>query len=132
MRKAARDHASEDARRKEAVDKLNQADSLIFSSEKNLAEYGDKLPDEKRASIQAGLERLKEVQKSQNVDEVDSAIEQLNAAWSAASEDLYRAQQAEAPGAEGAPPPEASGDGEPAGEPVQDADFEVVDEGGTS
>jgi molecular chaperone DnaK len=127
MRKSAREHASEDARRKETVDKLNQADSLIFSSEKNLAEYGDKLPDDKRAAIQAGLERLKEVHKAQNVDEVDSALEQLNAAWSAASEDLYRAQQAEASGdgaPEGQPAPDPAG-----GEPVQDADFEVVDEG---
>ncbi|OZC02361.1 molecular chaperone DnaK [Rubricoccus marinus] len=128
MRKAARENAAEDARKKESVDKLNQADSLIFSSEKNLAEYGDKLPDEKRAAIQGGLERLKEVQKAQNVDEIDSAIEQLNAAWSAASEDLYRAQQAEA-GGDGAP----AADGEPVadanGDTVQDADFEVVDEG---
>ena len=119
MRRAAREHASEDAQRKESIDKLNQADSLIFSTEKNLAEYGDKIPAEKKAAIEAGVERLKEVHKNQDLDQLDSAIEQLNTAWSAASEDLYRAQQAEADA-------QANGDAAPAAE---EADFEVVDEG---
>ncbi|MEO0557890.1 MAG: molecular chaperone DnaK [Bacteroidota bacterium] len=125
MRKAAREHASEDSQRKDQIEKLNRADSLIFSTEKNLAEYGDKIPDEKKASIDAALARLKEVHKNQNVDEVDSATEQLNQAWSAASEDLYKAQQAEAggDGASGEPTADASSNG------AQDADFEVVDEG---
>ncbi|NNF57230.1 MAG: molecular chaperone DnaK [Rhodothermaceae bacterium] len=129
MRRTAREHASEDKQRREQIDKLNAADALIFSSEKNLKDYGDKLPAEKKAKIEAALERLKEVHKAQNVDQVESAMEQLNAAWSEASEDLYRAQQADA--AEGAPDPNAqeaaAGDG--ADGSVQDADFEVVDEG---
>ena len=128
MRKAARENAAEDAKRKESVDKLNQADSLIFSTEKNLNEYGDKIPAEKRAQIDGALERLKEVQKAQNLGEVESAIEQLNAAWSAASEDLYKAQQAdaEAGGAQAAADAQA---GAPSGDGAEDADFEVVDEG---
>ena len=128
MRRAAREHASEDAQRKESIDKLNQADSLIFSTEKNLAEYGDKIPAEKKAAIEAGVERLKEVHKNQDLDQLDSAIEQLNTAWSAASEDLYRAQQAEAEagGAQAAADAQANGDAAPAAE---EADFEVVDEG---
>jgi molecular chaperone DnaK len=126
MRKSAREHAAEDRKRRDQIDKLNRADSLIFSSEKNLKDYGDKLPDDKRAGIESALERLKAVHKSESVDELDSAIDQLNAAWSAASEDLYRAQQGdgggEAPAGDGSAPEEG-----PSG--VQDADFEVVDEG---
>ena len=131
MRKAAREHAAEDAKRKDSVGKLNQADSLIFSTEKNMAEYGDKIPAEKRAPIEGALERLKEVHKNQDLGEVESAIEQLNAAWAAASEDLYRAQQAdaEAGGAQAAADAQAAGDGAPGGG-AEDADFEVVDEGG--
>ena len=130
MRKAARENAAEDAKRKDSIDKLNRADSLIFSTEKNLNEYGDKIPADKRAQIDGALERLKEVHKSQNLDEVDSATEQLNAAWSAASEDLYAAQQAdaEAGGAQAAADAQAA---PPSGDGAEDADFEVVDEGGT-
>ena len=126
MRRAARENAADDAKRRDSIDKLNQADSLIFSTEKNLADYGDKIPADKKAAIEAGLERLKEVHKGQDLDQLDSAIEQLNTAWSAASEDLYRAQQATAEegGAEAAA--QAQANGAPASE---DADFEVVDEG---
>ena len=126
MRKAARENASADSQRKDQIDKLNRADSLVFSTEKNLAEYGDKLPEEKKAQIDAALERLKEVHTAGNVDEVDSAMEQLNQAWSAASEDLYRAQQAEAEGVGGDGAAEPAAD---APDGAQDADFEVVDEG---
>src|SRR5690606_15883786 len=125
MRKAAREHAAEDKQRKEQIDKLNTADSLIFSSEKNLKDYGDKIPADKKATIDAALARLKEVHGNKNIDEIDSAMEQLNAAWSAASEDLYRAQQAEATGET----PDASAAEAATNGTVQDADFEVVDEG---
>jgi molecular chaperone DnaK len=128
MRKAAREHAAEDKQRREAVDQLNAADTLIFSTEKNLEDYGDKLPAEKRAKIDAALARLKEVHKNQNTDQLESAMEQLNAAWSEASEDLYKAQQ-EATAGDGAPAgePGAQPGAEPADE-VKDVDFEVVDE----
>ncbi|WP_420454381.1 molecular chaperone DnaK [Rubrivirga sp.] len=128
MRRAARENANEDAKRKESIDKLNQADSLIFSTQKNLADYGDKIPAEKRSQIEAGLERLQEVHKGQDLDQLDSAMEQLNTAWSGAAEDLYRAQQAEAEagGADAAADAQANGATAPAAE---EADFEVVDEG---
>jgi molecular chaperone DnaK len=128
MRKSARDHANEDQKRKDQITKLNQADSLIFSTEKNLADYGDKIPADKKAAIEAGLERLRGVHTAQNGEEVDSAMEQLNAAWSAASEDLYRAQQADAGDGAGAP---TDGAEAPADGSVQDADYEVVDDGDT-
>lgn len=124
MRDDAKAHADEDKRRKEQVELMNKADSLIYSSEKNLKDYGDKLPADKRAKIEGALERLKEVHKAKTFDEIESAVEQLNAAWSEASQDLYQAQQ------EGATA-DASGDGaapEDAADDVRDADFEVVDE----
>jgi molecular chaperone DnaK len=123
MRKAAREHASEDQQRKEQIEKLNRADSLIFSTEKNLSEYGEKISADKKAPIESALERLKEVHKAQDVGQVESAIEQMEAAWAAASEDLYKAAQADA---DAAPAADA---GAPDDGSVQDADFEVVDEG---
>ena len=136
MRQDARAHAAEDQKRREQADKVNAADSLIFSTEKNLKDYGDKLPAEKRAKIEAALERLKEAHKAQNVPEVESAMDQLNAAWSEASQDLYQAQQAAGDGAgAGAPEPEdvrrdpdASNQAE---SEVRDVDYEVVDEDDT-
>ncbi len=125
MRQDAKQHAGEDKKRREEVDKFNTADSLIFQSEKNLKDYGDKLPAEKRAKIEAALERLKDVHKNRNAAEVDSATEQLNQAWADASQDLYQAQQQQAA------PPEADGEpaaSEPTNGEVRDVDYEVVDE----
>ncbi len=126
MRQAARDHASEDKKRRDEVEKMNQADSLIYTTEKNLKEYGEKLPAEKRAKIEASLERLKEAHKQRNAAELESALQQLNQAWQDASQDLYQAQQQEAGATAGDGAPE--GEPAPAEEGVHDADFEVVDE----
>jgi molecular chaperone DnaK len=127
MRRSARENESEDKRRREEVDKMNTADSLIFSTEKNLNDYGEKIPAEKRAQIDSALDRLKEVHKNRTLSEVDSAIEQLNQAWQAASEDLYKAQQEASTASEGST-------AEPTGESdVRDVDYEVVeDEGETA
>ena len=127
MRRDARDHAADDKTRREAVDKLNAADALVFSSEKNLKEYGDALPAEKRSKIEAALARLKEVHTSQDADQVDSALEQLNAAWAEASEDMLKAQQSGDGAATAETPSPDSASAE-----AQDADFEVVDEGDQS
>ena len=122
MREEARRHAAEDRKRREQIEKLNQADSLIYMTEKNLREYGDKLPADKRAKIESALERLKEVHKARNFDELDSAIAQLNQAWNEASQDLYRAQQAAgAQTSDGASAQADSGG-------VREADYEVIDE----
>ena len=131
MRQDARSHAAEDQKRREQADKVNAADSLIFSSEKNLKDYGDKLPAEKRAKIEAALERLKEAHKTQNVPEVESAMDQLNAAWSEASQDLYQAQQAAGDGAETPEPQAADASSEGSQKEVRDVDYEVVDEDDT-
>ncbi len=122
MRTDARDHASEDKKRREEADKVNAADSLIFSTEKNLKEYGEKIPAEKRAKIEAALERLKQAHKDRRATEIESAMEQLNAAWSEASQDLYAAQQA---GKDTPPADETTGGG---ADGVRDVDYEVVDE----
>ncbi|MDE2996159.1 MAG: molecular chaperone DnaK [Bacteroidota bacterium] len=126
MRTDAKAHADEDKNRREEVDKFNTADSLIFSTEKNLSEYGDKLPEDKKAAIESALERLKEAHKANNGEELDSAMEQLNAAWSEASQDLYQAQQDAAASGESAEGAEAA-DGDDA-EEVKDVDYEVVEE----
>lgn len=128
MRQEAKSHAQEDKQKRERIEKKNQADSLAYTTQNNLEEYGDKLPAEKRAMIEAALERLNEVKETDDVSEIDSAMQQLNQAWNDASQDLYEGQQAAEAG-EGASGPETNGSAETADEGVQDADFEVVDEG---
>ncbi len=124
MRADARAHAAEDKRKREEADKINAADALIFSSEKNLKEYGDKIPAEKRAKIEAALERLKQAHKERNISEIDSSMQQVNEAWNEASQDLYNAQQQTASAsAEDGAGATASGEDE-----VKDVDYEVVDE----
>lgn len=123
MRNDAKSHADEDSKRKAEIEKFNTADSLIFSTEKNLKEYGDKLPAEKRAKIEAAHERLKEAHKARNAEEVDSSMQQLNEAWSEASQDLYQAQQAAA-----SEEPATEDSAEAPAEDVKDVDFEVVED----
>lgn len=124
MRTDAKSHADEDKKKRERAEKINAADSLIFSTEKNLKDYGDKLPADKRAKIEAAHERLKQAHKEQNEVEIDSSMDQLNQAWSEASQDLYQAQQEAAAGtANGAEGPAASAEGEA----VHDVDYEVVE-----
>ncbi len=128
MRTDAREHAAEDKKKREEVEKTNAASALIYTTEKNLKEYGDKISPDKRAKIDSALERLKQVHgEGTNAAEIESAMDQLNEAWAAASEDLQKAYQEAAQG-------DASENGAPAGEPaadedeVKDVDFEVVDE----
>jgi molecular chaperone DnaK len=128
MRSDAKAHSDEDKKKRDEADKVNSADALVFSSEKNLKDYGDKIPEEKKAKIEAALERLKEAHKEKNLTEIESSMQQLNEAWNDASQDLYQAQQeaaaAEAEGASGGDGAAAEGE---AGD-VKDVDFEVVDE----
>ncbi|MFQ5570711.1 MAG: molecular chaperone DnaK [Rhodothermales bacterium] len=124
MRREAKEHAAEDKQRREEIEKLNQADSLIYTTEKNLKEFGDKLSPDNRSKIEAALERLKTVHKENNLGEIDSALEQLNQAWSAASQELYQAQQQASQAGDG-----ATAETEPAAEEeVKDVDFEVVED----
>jgi molecular chaperone DnaK len=129
MKTDARAHEAEDKAAREKIDKLNQADSLVFQTEKQLKEFGDKVPADKKAPIEAALNKLKEAHKSQDVAAVDTAMNELNQAWTAASEELYKAQQAGATADAGAQPNAGAsdnGNGQPGGENVTDAEFEEV------
>ncbi|MEX0720640.1 MAG: molecular chaperone DnaK, partial [Balneolaceae bacterium] len=124
MKKAADEHADEDQKLRDRVEKLNQADSLIFSTKKQLEEYGDKISEDNKTAIESAIEKLETAHKEENIEEIDSAIEAVNAAWSAASEEIYKATQEEA-AAEGAPGGEAAGD---AGTSTEDSDSEGGDD----
>ncbi len=126
MKDEAEANAEADKKAKEEVEKLNSADALIFTTEKQLKEYGDKISADKKAPIEEGLKKLKEAYASKNLDAIEAAQTELNTAWTAASEEMYKAAadsgQAQ-PGADGA------GAGEPAqgaGDHVTDVDFEEV------
>jgi len=95
MRDEAKAHEAADKAEKERIDKINAADSMIFQSEKNLKEYGDKIPADKKGAIENALGQLKEAHKAQNIADIDRATEALNQAWHAASEDMAKAAQAQ-------------------------------------
>ena len=124
MRDEAKANEAKDKAEKERIEKINNADSNIFASEKNLKEYGDKLPAEKKAAIEDALAKLKEAHKNQDLAAINSSIEALNAAWQAASQDIYAQQQAQQ--AQGAQNPGAQGDaGQQQAQP-EDVEFEEV------
>ncbi len=125
MKAEAEANAESDKKEKERIDKLNQADGMIFQTEKQLKELGDKIPADKKAPIEKALEDLKAAHKSQDLDAIDKAMEAMNTAFHAASQDMYNASQAAGqPGAEA----HTANDSQSAnqGDNVQDADFEEV------
>ena len=136
MKRDAKEHESEDKKRREEVDTKNQADQLIFQSEKQLKEFDAKLNAETKMKIQTGIDRLKEVQKATNIDEIKSAMEALNAAWNEASSQMYsqatdgQKDGQQSGGQEGfGSQAETHGDGaKQDDQKVENADFEVVDE----
>lgn len=125
MKAEAKANEATDKAAREKVDKLNQADGLIFQTEKQLKEFGDKIPADKKGAIESALEKAKEAHKSQDVDAIDKAVAELNTAWTAASEELYKAQQAGGaqPGPDGNAGAGAQGS---QAENVTDAEFEEV------
>ena len=124
MRDEAKANEAKDKAEKERIEKINMADSNIFASEKNLKEYGDKLPAEKKSAIEDALAKLKEAHKNQDLAAIDSSIEALNAAWQAASQDIYAQQQAQ--GAQGAQGAGAQGGAEQQQAQPEDVEFEEV------
>ena len=127
MREEAKMHEEEDRKTRERVDKLNTADSLIFNTEKQLKEFGDKLPENKKEPIRSALEKLKEAHKKQDLDAVDKATAELNTAWQAASEELYRASQAQqGPSQSAQDSSKSSTDEKKGNDEVTDVDFEEV------
>ncbi len=125
MKNDAKVNEAADKAEKERVEKLNTADSLVFQTEKQLKEYGEKIPAEKKTVIETAVNKLKEAHKAQDIAAIDTAMTELNAAWTAASQDIYNAQQQQ-PNAE-----QPAGDGQKQegstnAENVQDVPFEEV------
>ena len=118
MKKEAEENAAADAKRKEDVETINKADGMIFQTEKQLKEFGEKLSADKKAAIEAAHTELKAAYETKDADAIKPKLEALDAAWMAASEELYKATQ------EAQPQPERTQGN--AGENVQDADFEEV------
>ena len=124
MKKDAEANAEADAKAKETVDKLNSADAMIFQTEKQLKEFGDKLSDDKKKPIEEALEELKKSFESKDLKKIDPALEKINEAWKAASEEMYKAQQNQQGQAQ-QPADEQSAD---SSDNVEDVDFEEVKE----
>ena len=125
MKNEAKANEASDKLEKEKVEKINAADSLIFQTEKQLTEYADKIPADKKEAIEKGVADLKEAHKLQDIAQIDAATEKLNTAWTAASEDMYKATQDAGAAQPGAEAGEANADA--AGEDnVTDAEFEEV------
>jgi len=130
MRAEAKANEDSDKVAKESVEKMNQADSLIFQTEKQLKEYGEKIPADKKAPIEEALAELKKAHEAQDIAGIDAAMEKLNTVFQAASQDIYAAQQADggAPdGSEGEPGAGAEASKE-SGAEAEDVEFEEVEE----
>lgn len=121
MKQEAQENAEADQKRREEAEKLNAADALIFSTEKQLKEYGDKIPAEKKTAIETALESLKKAHESKDLEAIETASNDLNNAWQAASQDMYNAtsQAGQTTGTEG--------NGQNGNDSkVEDVDFEEV------
>tara|TARA_B100000927_G_scaffold80191_1_gene64152 strand:+ start:43893 stop:45803 length:1911 start_codon:yes stop_codon:yes gene_type:complete len=128
MKKEAEANADADKKVKEEAEKLNSADQMIFQTEKQLKEFGDKLSDEKKGPIQSALEELKKAHGSKSLDQIDKALEKINEAWKNASEEMYKAQaQANNSNPDGTEPKNPN-ESTKEGDDVQDVDFEEVKE----
>ena len=126
MKAEAKANEATDKEAREKVDKINQADSLVFQTEKQLKEFGDKIPADKKAPIETALNKLKEAHKQQDVAGIDTAMAEMNTAWTAASEEIYKAQQGNAQANAGTGPQQPEGANTAAGDNVTDAEFEEV------
>ena len=134
MKNDAKMNEAADKAEKEKIEKLNLADSLVFQTEKQLKEYGEKIPADKKTAIETAVAKLKDAHKAQDLAAIETASTELNNAWTAASQDMYNAQQqqggAQSAGASGQPGADAGQQQQPGGngnaENVQDVPFEEV------
>jgi molecular chaperone DnaK len=139
MKNEAAANAEADKKERERIDKLNQADSVIFQTEKQLKEYGDKLPADKKSEIEAALAKLKTAHEAKDINGIDTAMNEMNAIWQKASEEMYRNASGAQGGPQGGFDPNNMGGGFQGGNPgqgsqnggnsddnVTDADFEEV------
>ena len=133
MKKEAEANAEADKNEKEKIEKINSADSMIFQTEKQLKEYGDKLSEGNKKTIEEALEKLKEAHKSQDLAAIDAALEGMNKAWEGAAQEMYAASGGAQPGAEGGPQAGGAAPGADAGagnadSDVSDVEYEEVDD----
>ncbi len=133
MKKEAEANAESDKNEKEKIEKINSADSMIFQTEKQLKEYGEKLSEANKTAIEAALQTLKDVHKSQDIAAIETALEGINKAWEAASQEMYAASgDAAQPGAEGGPqaggPAPGADQGANPESDVADIEYEEVDD----
>ncbi|MDE5608043.1 MAG: molecular chaperone DnaK [Muribaculaceae bacterium] len=127
MKDEATANAAADAKEKERVDKLNQADAIIFQTEKQLADLGDKIPADKKSAIEAAVAKLKDAHKAQDIDAIDAAIKEIETSFGAAQQDILNAQQAQAnAGAQQGPSADYNAGGNGSDDHVTDVDFEEV------
>jgi molecular chaperone DnaK len=128
MKNEAKANEAADRAEREKVDKMNQADSLIFQTEKQLKEFGEKISADKKAPIESALSKLKEAHKGQNISDVDAATAELNSAWTAASEEMYKSTQGQPQDGNGQQNagPEPNTQSNAGGDNVTDAEFEEV------
>lgn len=126
MKAEAEANADADRAEKDKAEKVNNADSLIFQTEKQLKEYGDKIPADKKSAIESALAQLKSAHEARDVNRIDPALEALNAAWQAASQDIYQAQQASGQNTDQGEHANASGNGKGTEGDVTDVEFEEM------
>ena len=124
MKDEAAANADADAKEKERIDKLNQADAMIFQTEKQMKELGDKIPADKKATIEGALSKLKDAHKAQDIAAIDTAMGELNNVLQAMAQDLYSAQAAQQGAQQQGPANDASN--KAGDDKVQDVDFEEV------
>ncbi|MCK0201829.1 Hsp70 family protein, partial [Ornithobacterium rhinotracheale] len=127
MKKEAEENAAKDKEAKEKIDKLNAADQMIFQTEKQLKEYGEKISADKKQPIEDALAELKKAHEAQDIAQVDAAMGKINNAWNAASQELYAAMNENA-GVQAGATPNAGADNtqNAGGDDVEDVDFEEV------
>lgn len=126
MKRDAEEHEKEDQAKRDSVETHNQADQLIYQTEKQITDLGDKIPEEDKKNLEAAIEKLKEANKGSDIDAIKSAMDGLNKAWSKVSETLYQQAQQQEQSKSGPAPGDDSGS--KSDDNVEDADFEVVDE----
>ena len=127
MKNEAKANEATDKAERDRITKINEADSLIFQTEKQMKEYGDKVPADKKAPIETALAGLKEAHKTQDIAQIDAAMTKLNEAWTAASQDIYNAMNSQEGGAAQPGADQSAGSQQPKdGDHVEDAQFEEV------
>ena len=125
MRQEAEANADEDNKKKEEIETLNKADGMIFQTEKQMKEFGDKIPEDKKQPIEEALAELKTAHEAKDVEAVGPALEKLETVFQAASQDMYAQPEGGAPGQDPNAQAEGAADG---AEEVTDVDFEEVEE----